>query len=71
MFDFFAKVWGWLNGKKTVIGALITVLSAIVAFVGVALPAFGVDAVLVAQVTGFIVSVIGLLHKLAKALGAE
>lgn len=67
----FGKLWEFLNGKKTYIGIAITVLTALAAFLGVVLPVFGVDAVVVAQILGYITLAIGLLHKVAKWLGVS
>lgn len=71
MLTFLMNLWGWLDGKKTVIGATITLFGAVAVFLGIALPAFGVDAVHVALYVGFVTQAVGLLHKLGKALGAE
>lgn len=58
-----SNVMQWLNGKKTVIGAVITIVAAVPALLGATLPAFGVDALHVAQYVGYSVLAVGLLHK--------
>lgn len=64
MFDFVAKLWEFLRGKKTVIGSALTVLAATATYFSIVLPVFGVDAVQVGAVVGFITQIVGLLDKL-------
>jgi hypothetical protein len=64
-------ILSWLNGKKTTIGAIITVVSSLVATAGVVLPVLGIDAVHAAQWVGYGVTIVGLLHKAYKAIYNE
>ncbi len=66
-----SNVMLWLNGKKTVIGAIITIVAAVPALLGATLPAFGVDTVHVALYVGYSVTLVGLLHKLYKRVYGE
>lgn len=66
-----SNVMQWLNGKKTVIGAVITIVAAVPALAGATLPAFGVDAVHTAQYVGYGVLAVGLLHKFYKKVYGE
>jgi hypothetical protein len=66
-------VWSFLNGKKTAVGAFLTLIADMITMLlpqlGVVLGAFGVDAATVALVVGIlgkILIVIGLFHKLVK-----
>lgn len=68
---FISKIWEWLNGKKTVIGAVITVIALIGDQLGIILPLLGVDAVLVAKVIGIVSMVLGVAHKVYKFLYKE
>jgi hypothetical protein len=65
------KLWDFLNGKKTIIGAAITVLAIIAGALPVVLAAVGVDAILVAKVVGIATTVVGVAHKLYKFLYKE
>lgn len=68
----FQKIWDWLNGKKTIIGLVITILATIAGYLPIVLPVLGVDAVLVAKIVGIATTILGLLHKLYKwAFGEE
>lgn len=69
--EMLTKIWDWLNGKKTVIGAVITAISVTATQLGVLLPLFGVDAVLVAKIIGIATTVVGLLHKAYKFIYKE
>ncbi len=62
-----SNVLQWLQGKKTVIGGVITLVAAVPALMGASLPAFGVDTVHVAQYVGYATLAVGLLHKGYKA----
>lgn len=64
--EMLTNVWTWLNGKKTAIGAVITVAADLTALAGVTLPAFGVSAVHVAQYVGYGTVAVGVLHKIYK-----
>lgn len=70
-FGFLISIWNWLNGKKTLIGALVGALVAVGDQLGILLPLFGASAVFTAKVAAAILFVVGLGHKLLKALGAE
>lgn len=67
----FTKIWDWLNGKKTLIGAIITALAAIAGALPVVLAAVGVNAVLIAKVVGIATMVVGIAHKVYKFLYKE
>lgn len=58
-----ANALTWLNGKKVVIGSLITVTSSIVATLPVLLPLFITDVNVIAHAVGVAVTIVGLLHK--------
>lgn len=61
-------LWDWLNGKKTAIGSVILALGFLAAWLPEALPAFGVAPELALKITGVVGVVLGLAHKLYKAL---
>jgi hypothetical protein len=63
------KVWTFLNGKKTVIGAVITLVAYVVG--GLPLLAAFLPAVTVAKVVGVGVFVVGALHKVYKFVYRE
>jgi hypothetical protein len=65
------KLWEWLNGKKTLMGIIITVLAWLATNVPVILPAVGIDAILVAKITGILLTVVGIAHKVYKFLYKE
>jgi hypothetical protein len=65
------KAWQWLSGKKTTIGASITLAAGVVSLAATTLPAFGVDADHVALYVGYGTMAVGLLHKAYKALFHE
>lgn len=65
------KVWSWLNGKKLVLGAIITIVSSIVAGLPVILPLFIQDAAQIAQITGVALAIVGALHKAYKFIYKE
>jgi len=65
------KVWAWFNGKKTTIGAIITILAWVAGGIPVVLGAVGASAVLVAKVVGVATFVLGLAHKAYKFLYGE
>ncbi len=66
-------LWGWLDGKKTIMGAVITLVAYLVA--GVPLVAAfctsTVCAATVAKVGGIGLTLVGLLHKLYKLVYRE
>ncbi len=65
------KIWTFLNGKKLVIGSVITVVASIVATLPVILPLVVSDANTVAHAVGVGVTVLGLLHKVYKFIYKE
>jgi VIT1/CCC1 family predicted Fe2+/Mn2+ transporter len=65
------KIWDWLNGKKTIIGAIITALAFVAGALPAVLTAFGVSAVLVAKVVGISTTVVGIAHRIYKWLYKE
>jgi VIT1/CCC1 family predicted Fe2+/Mn2+ transporter len=69
--DMFTKLWDWLNGKKTLIGAIITGLAYIAGALPAVLPFFGVEAVLAAKIVGIAVTVVGVAHKIYKFIYKE
>ena len=62
----FGKIWVWLSGKKTVIGAVISVLTEVVSNLSIFLPLFIGDANEIARIIGVCFSLLGLLHKAYK-----
>jgi len=69
--NFLAGIWDWLNGKKTIIGTIITVIALVSGQLGVLLPLLGVDAVLIAKIIGVTTMVLGILHKAYKFIYKE
>jgi hypothetical protein len=67
----FTKIWDFLNGKKTVVGVIITVLAAIAGYLPAVLAFFGVSAVAIAQWVGVATTVVGIAHKLYKWIYKE
>jgi hypothetical protein len=68
---FLGKFWDYMNGKKMLVGAIITALSVVATQLGVLLPMFGLDAVLAAKVVGVVTIAVGVLHKIYKFLYKE
>ncbi len=68
---FLTKFWEYMNGKKLVVGAIITAVSVLATQLGVLLPLLGLDAVLVAKVVGIATMVVGVLHKVYKFIYKE
>jgi hypothetical protein len=66
--DFVLKVWQWLNGKKVVLSAVAATLIVVGDQLGILLPLLGVDGVVVAKVATAILAVVGVIHKIVKAL---
>lgn len=69
--DFFTKIWDWLNGKKTIVGAIITAAAVIATYIPGLLAFFGVADVKIAAIIGVATTVVGLLHKLYKFIYGE
>lgn len=65
------KFWDFMNGKKVIVGAIITVLGVIAGYIPVVLPFFGVDAALVVKIVGIATTVVGVAHKIYKFLYKE
>lgn len=67
------KLWDFLNGKKTIVGAFITVVAYLVAGIplAAALCTTTVCATTVAKVAGVGLTVVGVLHKIYKFLYKE
>jgi hypothetical protein len=68
---FLTKFWEYMNGKKLVVGAIITAVSVLATQLGVLLPLFGLDAVLVTKIVGVATMVVGILHKIYKFIYKE
>jgi hypothetical protein len=66
----FGKIWAYLNGKKTVIGAILTIIGMIGDQLAVLLPVLLSPAEAV-QYIGIATTVIGGLHKLYKFVYKE
>lgn len=66
--DWMSKAWTFMNGKKTIVGAVITLFAYLVAGVPLvaALCTTAVCATTVAKVGGIGLTVLGILHKLYK-----
>ena len=67
----FTKVWDFLNGKKTVVGGVITAVAVAVQYLPSVLPFVGVDAAQVGVYVGVATTVLGLLHKVYKFVYKE
>ena len=65
------KTWTWFNGKKTLLGAIITAAAYGAAGIGIILPAFGVDAIIVAKYAGIATMILGIMHKAYKYIYGE
>lgn len=65
------KFWDFMNGKKVIVGVIVTVLSVIASYIAPALTLFGVDAILVAKVVGIATTVVGVAHKIYKLIYKE
>ena len=63
------KVWDWLNGKKTLLGAILLGAPVVWEAITPILTAGGVTEAKVVAVAGVIATVVGLGHKLLKLLG--
>ena len=67
----FAKLWEFLNGKKTVVGAVITAVSVAATYLLPVLTFFGVDPAKVGVIVGVVTTVVGVLHKAYKFIYKE
>lgn len=63
------KLWNWLNGKKTLIGVILLSIPVIWEGVAQILAAGGMGPEQVAAIGGVILAVVGIAHKILKALG--
>jgi hypothetical protein len=68
---FLTKFWEYMNGKKTVVGAIITAVSVGIGYLPAVLAFFGVDAVQIATYVGIATTVVGILHKIYKFIYKE
>jgi VIT1/CCC1 family predicted Fe2+/Mn2+ transporter len=69
--DKLTKFWTYMSGKKTAVGAVITVVASIAVGLPLILPLFIADAALIAQITGIALTIVGVLHKLYKFIYRE
>ena len=71
--DWLTKFWAFMNGKKTVVGALITVVAYLVGGIPLvaALCTTAVCAATVVKAGGIGLTIVGILHKLYKFLYHE
>ncbi len=68
---FLSGLWAWFDGKKLIVGSIITVVATIAGALPVVLAAVGVGAVTVAKVVGVATTILALLHKLYKFVYKE
>lgn len=64
-------IWAFMNGKKTLVGAIIATVAYLAGAAGVLLPLYEVDAVVVGKVVGSLTFALGLLHKFYKFFYGE
>jgi len=69
-FEMLNKVWAYLNGKKLLIGAILTVLSMVAEQLAVLLPVLLPPATALRYV-GAATAVVGILHKIYKFVYKE
>lgn len=69
--SFLNGLWAWLDGKKTVVGLIITVAAQVAGYLPAVLPFFGLEAQQVATIVGISATVLGVLHKVYKWLYKE
>ncbi len=60
--------WNWLDGKKTVIGVVLVAAPGVIVKASAVAAASGVDPAKVAQYAGIAVAVVGVAHKIYKAV---
>lgn len=68
---FLTGLWAWLNGKKTVIGAILTAIGVAVGYMPAVLAFFGVEADKIVTIVGVATTVVGVLHKIYKWIYKE
>jgi hypothetical protein len=64
------KIWKFMNGKKVVVGAILTLIS-LLPQVAALLPVFGVEPQVAIGIAGGLTTLIGLLHKAYKFIYKE
>jgi hypothetical protein len=62
-------IWSRLDGAKTYLGVIITLLGFLAVWLPEVMAAAQADPALVAKVVGVITMILGLAHKVAKAIG--
>jgi hypothetical protein len=67
----FTKFWDFMNGKKMIVGGVITSVSLAIQYLPAVLAFVGVDAAQVGVYVGVATTVLGLLHKLYKFVYKE
>lgn len=65
------KFWAFMNGKKLVVGAVITALASIAGILPVVLAAVGVEAILIGKIVGVATMIVGAAHKAYKFIYKE
>lgn len=68
---FLAKFWAFMNGKKTVVGAVLTALTVAVGYMPAVLAFLGISAVQIAQYVGIGTTIVGIAHKVYKFIYKE
>ena len=67
---FLSVIWSKLDGAKAYIGVVIALVGFLASWIPEAMAAAQADPALVTRITGVIVTILGILHKIAKAIGA-
>jgi hypothetical protein len=62
-------VWDKLNGAKAYIGVVITLIGFLAVWIPEAMTAAQADPALITKISGVLVMILGLLHRIAKAIG--
>jgi len=65
------KFWDFMNGKKVVVGIILTVLGVTTGYLAPTLTFFNVDPALVVKVVGIATTVVGVGHKVYKFIYKE
>ncbi len=63
------RLWDWLNGKKTIIAAVLIAIPTALELIGSTLEAGGLDIVRWDQIAGIVLLFVGLMHKMMKLMG--
>jgi hypothetical protein len=66
-----SSFWTFMNGKKTVVGLTITALAWLSTFVPAVMAALGSQPSQIAAVTGVLITVVGIVHKIYKFIYKE